>query len=346
MLNYILRRLLLIIPTFFGITFICFVIINFAPGSPIEQKLREIRFGGFGAAESMAGGAGAGDAGMSSNEEVIEALKKQYGFDKPWYHRYWIWLVNIFRLDFGESFTYQQPVIKVIASKLPVSIQFGLSSFFLTYLVCLILGVAKAVRMNTPFDTISTFVLFIMYSIPPLILGLLLITFFATDNFFPLFPIGGLVSNDYEYLSFWEKVWDRIYHFVLPLICYMIGSFTALTLLVRNSMLEVIHQDYIRAATAKGLSEKVIYYKHALRNALIPVATGVGSFLGIFLEGSLIIETVFNLDGIGLLGYKSVLSRDYNVMMAMIFISSLVMLLGRLISDLTYILVDPRIDFS
>ena len=349
MFRYILRRLLLILPTFFGITFICFIIINLAPGSPIEQKLQQMRFGGVGGGDGASVGneiGGGGESRSSVTEEVIESLKKQYGFDKPWYERYWIWLKNLSRFDFGESFTYQEPVSTVIASKLPVSIQFGLSSFFLTYFVCIILGVAKAVKVNSGFDAISTFVLFIMYSIPPLILGILLITFFASETFFPIFPIGGLVSDDYEYLSFWGKVWDRCYHFVLPLICYMVGSFTSLTLLVRNSMLEVIHQDYIRTAKAKGLSEKWVYYKHALRNALIPVATGVGSFLGIFFEGSLIIETVFNLDGIGLLGYNSVLSRDYNVMMAMIFISSLVMLLGRLVSDLTYVLVDPRIDFS
>lgn len=320
----------------------CFLIINLAPGGPVEQKLQQIRFGSGG--ENTSGEAGPRTTGV--NEEVIEALKKQYGFDKPVIERYWIWLKNISRLDFGESFTYGEPVIDVIVSKFPVSLQFGLMSLFLTYLICIPLGVKKALTAGQTFDRVSGIILYFTYSIPQLVLGLLLIVFFAGSSYFSWFPIGGLYSDNYSDLSFFAKIADRAHHFVLPLICYMIGGFTELTLLTRNSMLDIIKSDYIRTARAKGLHERVVVFKHALRNALIPVATGLGGFLGVFLTGSLIVETIFNLDGIGLLSYSSILSRDYNVVMGMIFLSSTALMLGNLISDLIYVLVDPRIDFK
>lgn len=333
------------IPTFFGVTLVCFVIINLAPGGPVEQKLQAIRFGGdMGGAGGGSSGSGPQNTGVS--KEVIDALKKQYGFDKPLHTRYLIWLKNIFALDFGESFVYQEPVIDVIKRKFPVSLQFGLMSLFLTYLISIPLGVARAVRAGSRFDQSVGVALNIAYSLPPLVLGLLLIVFFAGSNYFDWFPIGGLYSDNYEDLSFWGKVLDRAHHFVLPGICYMIGSFTQLTLLTRNSLLEVIKQDYIRTARAKGVREHWVIYKHALRNSLIPVATGLGGIFGVFLAGSLIIETLFNLDGIGLLSYQSILSRDYNVVMAMIFLTSVVLMMGRLFSDIIYVLVDPRIDFK
>lgn len=325
----------MMIPTLIGITIISFVVINLAPGGPIEQKVQELRFGG---------GSRMGDVGIS--EEVLEALKQQYGFDKPLHVRYFIWLKNIVTLNFGESFVYEEPVISVIASKFPVSLQFGIFSLLLTYLVCIPLGVAKAVKNNTPFDSISSFILFVLYSVPPLMLGVLLIVYFAGGSYFSWFPIEGAYSSNYESLSFGEKILDRIHHFILPLICYMVNSFTVLTFLMKNSLLEEIRLDYVRTARAKGLSEKIVVYKHALRNALIPVVTGLGSFFGVFLAGSLIIEKIFTLDGIGLLGFKSTLARDYNVIMALIFISSVVSLIGRLVSDLLYVAVDPRIDFE
>lgn len=342
MFVYLIRRLLLMIPTFLGITVVTFVLINLAPGSPIEQKLQQIRFGAASGGGSGGGMSGRGDT--SVNEEVIEALKKQYGFDKPIHVRYWIWLKNLSRLDFGESFTYQEPVIDVIASKLPVSMQFGITSLIMTYLVCIPLGVRKAIKAGTSFDRASTFILNLTYSIPPLVLGIFLIVVFAGKlNWFPL---GGIQSDDYESMTLLSRIWDRVHHFILPLICYMIGGFTELSLLMRNSMLDVIKSDYVRTARAKGLSENVVNFKHALRNALIPVATGLGAFLGAFLAGSLIIEQMFNLDGIGLLGYQSVLSRDYNVIMGLTFISSLVLMVGRMFSDVIYVLIDPRIDFK
>ncbi len=335
MFVYILRRLLLAIPTFLGITLVTFLIINAAPGGPIEQNLQQIRMGG-------------GDGGKSTqvSQEILDDLAKQYGFDKPVHVRYMIWLKNITRLDFGDSFSYQEPAIDVITSKFPVSLSFGLASLILTYLVCIPLGVTKAIKAGSLFDKISGFMLYITYSIPPLVLGIFLIVWFAGGSYFDWFPIGGIKSDNYDDLSTMAKIGDRAYHFVLPLTCYMIGNFTELSMLVRNTMLDVIKSDYIRTARAKGLSDRLVYYKHALRNAMIPVATGLGGFLRVFLAGSLIIETIFNLDGIGLLGYSSVLSRDYNVIMGLTFISAMMLLVGNILSDIIYVLVDPRIDFK
>ncbi len=345
MFEYVLRRLLLVIPTLFGITLIVFIIINLAPGSPIEQKLQQMRFGG-GAGASGVNNLGGSSGQQGVSNEVIEALKKQYGFDKPMHERYILWLKNLCRLDFGDSFTYEEPVIDVIVSKFPVSIQFGVASFILTYLVCIPLGVWKAVKKGSAFDLLSSFVLFVFYSIPSFMLGILLIVYFAGGSFYDWFPIGGLKSDNYSELTFAGQIWDRLLHFVLPLLCYMIGSFTTLTMLMRNSLIEEISKDYVRTARAKGLDEKTVYLKHALRNAMIPIATGIGSFLSVFFAGSLLLETIFQLDGIGLLSYKSVLSRDYNVIMGLIFIQSVLFLAGNIISDLMYVVVDPRIDFK
>jgi microcin C transport system permease protein len=339
MLAYLIRRLLLMIPTIFGITIIVFIIINLAPGSPVEQRLQEMRFGGGIDSTSVHG-----DVGVS--EEVLEALKAQYGFDKPILTRYGIWLKNLATLDFGNSFTYEEPVLEVIKSKLPVSMQFGITSFFLSYLICIPLGLMMAVRYNSTFDAASSFLLFIFYSIPPFMLGILLIVFLGGGSFLDVFPIGGLHSEAYEELSFFGKVWDRAYHAALPLTCYVIGSFTTLTLLTKNSVLDEIQKDYVRTARAKGVHDKLIYMKHALRNALIPVITGFGSIMTVFFAGALLLEQIFNLDGIGLLGYSSILSRDYNVLMGLVFIQSVLFLLGNLLSDILYVLVDPRIDFS
>lgn len=341
MIVYLIRRFLLMIPTFIGITLVSFFIINLAPGSPIEQRIQAIRFGG---GDGASGGRSQIQSGL--NEQVLEDLKKQYGFDKPVHERYVIWLKNLSRLDFGQSFTYEEPVIDVITSKFPVSLQFGIASLLLTYLICIPLGIAKARRAGGFFDWLSGLVLYIAYSIPPLVLGIFLIVFFAGGRYFEWFPIGQLYSDDYDSLTTWGKVVDRAHHFVLPLICYVIGGFTELSMLMRNSMLDVVKQDYVRTARAKGLSERWVIYKHALRNALIPVATGLGGFFRVFLAGSLIVETIFQLDGIGLLSYKSILARDYNVIMGLIFLSSLFLMLGRLFSDIVYVLIDPRIDFK
>lgn len=341
MFNYILRRFMLMIPTLIGITVVVFAIINLAPGSPVEQRIQQLRFGG-------AGGAGGGEGGRDTvvSQAVVDALNKQYGFDKPVHVRYLIWLKNLSTLDFGESFTYEEPVRDVIFSKFPVSLQFGIASLFLSYLICIPLGVFKAIKHGTAFDLASSFVLFAMYSIPGFMLAILLIVYFAGGSFFEWFPIGELHSDFYYEKNLWGKFTERLHHFVLPLICYMVGSFTVLTMLMKNSLLEEIKKDYIRTARAKGLNEKVVYLKHALRNALIPIVTGLGNFLTIFFAGSILLETIFSLDGIGLLSYRSLLERDYNVIMGLIFIQSFLMLLGNLLSDIAYVIVDPRIDFT
>jgi len=342
--TYILKRLLIMIPTLIGITIVTFVIINLAPGSPIEQKIQQMKFGGMGR-ESNAGNTGT-DKSSGVSEEVILALKKQYGFDKPLYMRYLIWLKNISRLDFGESFTYEEPVLNVITSKFPVSLQFGIISLFLSYIVSIIFGVMKAVKNGSNFDHVTSFFLIALYSIPGFMLAILLIVYFAGGSFYSWFPIGELYSDNYYDLSLWGKIVDRVHHFILPLVCYMIGSFTVLTMLMKNSLLDEIKKDYIRTARAKGLSEKTIYLKHALRNALIPIVTGIGGFLAVFFAGSLLLESIFQLDGIGLLSFKSILQRDYNVIMGILFIQSVLLLIGNLLSDIVYILVDPRINFE
>jgi microcin C transport system permease protein len=330
------------IPTLIGVTIVTFAIINLAPGSPIEQKIQQMKFGNMGNNNVSSGESKS--SGVS--EEVIEALKKQYGFDKPVHIRYFIWLKNISRLDFGESFTYEEPVLDVIMSKFPVSLQFGIVSLIMSYLVCVLLGVLKAVKHNTIFDYVTSFLLFVVYSIPGFMLAILLIVYFAGGSFFNWFPMGELYSDNYFDLSTWGKIVDRVHHFILPLICYMIGSFTVLTMLMKNSLLDEIKKDYIRTARAKGVPEKTVYLKHALRNALIPIVTGIGGFLSVFFAGSLLLESIFQLDGMGLLGYKSILQRDYNVIMGLIFIQSVLLLLGNLISDIAYVAVDPRIDFE
>lgn len=336
MLRYLLRRLILIIPTLFGITVVVFIIINLAPGGPIEQKIQQIQF---------AGGTSTSER-TAVSEEVIEALKKQYGFDKPMYVRYGIWLKNLATLDFGDSFSYEEPVIDVISSKFPVSIQFGVLSFILAYLISIPLGVIKAVKNGTEFDWITSFILLIFYSIPPFMLAILMIVYLSGGSFLNIFPIGGLFSDGYSDMSLWGKILDRTHHFILPLTCYVIGSFTTLTLLMKNSLLEEISKDYVRTARSKGLDEKAVVMKHALRNAMIPIATGFGSFIGVFFAGSLLIEKIFQLDGIGLLSFKSTMDRDYNVIMGLIFIQSVLFLVGNIISDIMYVLIDPRIDFN
>lgn len=334
MFKYVLQRLMWMLPTLFGITVVCFAVINLAPGSPVEQELSRLRFGG-------AGGAAGG-----VSEEVIEAIKKQYGFDQPVHMRYLIWLKNIATLDFGESFKYRRDVTLVIADKLPVSLQFGIASLILIYLISIPLGIAKAVRHGSHFDLWSSVGLMVAYSIPPLILGILMRVLLAGQTALNILPLGELYSDNYMSLSLGGKIIDRVQHFIMPLTCYVAHGFTVLVFLMKNSLMEEISLDYIRTARAKGLADRAVIYKHALRNALIPILTGLGRFLTVFFAGSIIIEQVFNLDGMGLLSYNSILSRDYNVIMALIFMQSVLAMIGRLVSDVTYVWVDPRIDFK
>ena len=345
MLKYFFRRLAILIPTLIGVTIVVFAIINMAPGGPIEQRIQQMRFSGGDGSGAPSNATNRGSTQGVSNE-IMEALKKQYGFDKPVHERYFLWIKNIMNLNFGESFTYEEPVLEVIVSKFPVSLQFGIISLFLSYLISIPLGILKAIKHGSLFDVSSSFILFVFYSIPSFMLAILLIVTFSGGSFLEIFPIGGIQSEIFDELSGWEQFVDRVHHFTLPLVCYTIGSFTSLTILMKNSLIEEIKKDYIRTARAKGVSEKVVYMKHALRNALIPIVTGLGGFLSVFFAGSLLLETIFQLDGIGLLSYKSILSRDYNVIMGLVFIQSALFLLGNIISDFAYVLVDPRIDFT
>ena len=337
--KYILKRLILIIPTFLGITLACFIITITAPGGPIEQKLAQIRFSG-----EVAQNSDANNNPYGVPQEVVDHLKKQYGFDKPVPIQYLIWLKKALAFDFGDSFIHDEPVIHVILERVPVSLQFGIISFILTYLVCIFLGVKMAVHKDTNFDISASVILIILYSIPPLMLGILLKVFIAGQ--WNLFPIGDLYSDMYFEKNSWGRVLDRVHHFILPMICYMVGAFTILTQFMKNNFLEEIKKDYVKTAQAKGLPKKTVYYKHALRNALVPIATSFGNIFGLFLTGALIIEKIFNIQGIGLLAFDSAVARDYNVIMALIFIQSLIFLFGRIASDLMYVLIDPRIDFS
>lgn len=340
LVKYIFRRILIIFPTILGITLVFFVIINLAPGGPIERKIQQLKFG------HLVGGQESSQSKSIITTEALESLKKQYGFDKPLMSRYFLWLKNLAHFDFGESYTYGIPALEVITSRFPVSLQFGLTSFFLTYLISIPLGLFKAIKHKSFFDLSTSFVLFLAYSIPGFMLAIVLIVYFAGGNFFDIFPIGGLYSDQYESFSTWGKFYDRVQHFILPLICYIIGQFTVLTLIVKNSVLDEVKKDYIRTARAKGLAEKKVIFKHALKNALIPVVTGLGGFLTVFFSGSLLLEVIFQLDGIGLLSYKAVLERDYTVLMASTFLQTLLMLVGNLMSDIAYVLVDPRIDYK
>ena len=344
MFKYFIKRLLLIIPTLLGITLACFIITITAPGGPIEQKLAQLRFSGAAGSESSGGQGSSSTSDYGVPKEVVEALKKQYGFDKPIPVQYLIWLKNAVTLNFGESFIYEEPVTDLILERVPISLQFGVVSLILTYLICIILGVSMAVRKDSTFDLSSSVVLIVLYSTPPLMLGILLKVFAAGQ--WGWFPIGDLYSDMYFEKEFWGRVLDRIHHFILPMLCYMVGAFTVLTQFMKNNLLEEINKDYVKTARAKGLSEKVVIYKHALRNALVPIVTGIGNVFGIFLAGSLIIEKIFNINGIGLLAFDSAIARDYNVIMALIFIQSLIFIIGRIVSDFAYVLIDPRIDFS
>jgi microcin C transport system permease protein len=318
-----------------------FVIMHIVPGGPIEQAIMQLRMGG-----QMGEGGSSGDFISSTlTNDAIEQMREDYGFDKPILVRYGLWLWNLVRLDLGTSYAYGDPVWEVIRSRLPVSLYFGSISFLLTYLVCIPLGVMKAIKHKRPFDTISSVLVFIGYATPGFALGIMLLVLFGGGSFWDVFPLGGFVSDDFAYLPFWAKVWDLIHHTILPVICYMISSFATLTILMKNSLLDNLNQDYILTAFAKGLSTKAVVFKHALRNSLIPLATGFGHFISIILAGSFLIEKVFNIDGMGLLGYTSIIDRDYPVVLGILVISSVLSLLGNILSDVCYILIDPRIEF-
>jgi microcin C transport system permease protein len=343
MRTYFLKRLLLIFPTILGITIACFLIMQMVPGGPVEQALQKMKQASRGEA-----GAGTSVGRLQANmtQEELENIRKYYGFDKPVLVRYFNWLGKLIRLDLGTSYSYEKPVLNVITSRFPISLTFGLTSLFFTYLVCIPLGIKKALQHNRPFDNWSSILIFLGYSIPSFVLAIVLIVLFGGGSFWNIFPISGVVSDNFEELSLLAKIFDYMTHMFLPIICYMIGSFATLTLLMKNSLMEQLNQDYVRTALAKGLTYQQAVFRHGLRNALIPIATNIGMLIGVILSGSFLIETIFTIDGMGLLGYESIVNRDYPVALGLIVITSLLVLIGRIISDFCLVLVDPRIKFQ
>lgn len=337
MKSYILRRLLLMGPTLFGISLVCFLLTQFVPGGPVEQMISRV--------QAAAGDRGA-DASRAISPEELENIKRYYGFDKPVHLRYLEWLGKIVRLDMGRSFSYGVPAWDVIKAKFPISLFFGVTSFLLSYLICIPLGLYKALRHKSGIDTASSALLFAGYVVPGFALGVLLLTFFAGGQYFDWFPLSGIVSDDWEYLSAWGKVTDFLWHMTLPLICYMAGEFAFLTLLMKNALLEEMSKDYMRTALLQGMTFRQAVWKHALRNALIPLATRAGEIFTLMFAGALLIEKVFDIDGMGLLVFTSVENRDYNVVLGIILFSSFLAMLGRLFSDILYVWVDPRIRFK
>jgi len=341
MTGYFLRRFLLIIPTFIGITLAVFVIMHFVPGGPVERQILRFQM-------AAAGGEGgsAVRAGVEIPQEAIEEIRRYYGFDKPVHIRYANWLWNVVRLDLGNSYVYQDPVWEVIKARFPVSLTLGLTGFLLSYLVCVPLGVWKAVKHGSRFDFVSSVLVFLGYAAPGWALGTALLVLFGGGSFWNVFPLGGFRSDNWEYLTFSQKIVDQAEHMFLPVFCYMLGSFATLTILTKNSLLENMSQDYIRTAFAKGLHKNRVIFVHALRNSLIPIATGLGSVFSLILAGSFLIEKVFNIDGMGYLGYTSILQRDYPVALGILVVSSLLLLVGNIVSDMIYAVVDPRIRFK
>lgn len=346
MTAYFIRRFLLIIPTFLGITLITFFILQIVPGGPLERELLKLRMGSQGTGQEVGPRGGDVTTGIEIPESALQEMKKFYGFDKPIHIRYFTWLGNLITLDLGKSYVFAEPVWDVIISRFPVSMYFGTIAFLLTYLICVPLGVAKAVKNGSKFDFMSSVLVFMGYSTPGWAFGAIMLVLLGGGSFWDFFPLGGFRSEDWENLSAIGKILDQLHHTVLPVCSYMVGSFATLTILTKNSVIENLSQDYVRTAFAKGLSEKRVIFKHALRNSLIPIATGLGHFLSWLLMGSFLIEKVFNIQGMGLLGFKSIEQRDYPVTMGILVLSSFLMMLGNIISDILYATVDPRIRFK
>ena len=339
-----LRRLLLVVPTFLGITLVVFVLMHFVPGGPVERRLMQIR--NVVMAGEAGGGGGTGQLGVSLPQEAVEEIRRYYGFDQPVHVRYGRWLWNLVHLDLGNSYIYQIPVWDVIKSRFPISIALGLTGFLLSYLISIPLGVMKAVKHGSRLDVFSSVAVFLGYAVPGWALGTALLVLLGGGSYWSLFPLGGFRPYNWEFLSLGQKIIAQAHHMFLPVLCYMVASFATLTILTKNSLMENLSQDYVRTALAKGLDERRVIFVHALRNSLIPLATGLGHVFSVILAGSFLIERVFNIDGMGYLGYTSILQRDYPVALGIIVIGSLLMLLGNILSDVIYAFVDPRIRFK
>lgn len=363
MLNYILRRILMMIPTLFGIMVLNFVIVQAAPGGPVERMVAQLtsitqsdataRFSGGGS--DFAGKAAAATPGVNSmyrgarglDPEIIEQITKMYGFDKPPLERFWGMIGNYVRFDFGESFFRNERVVNLVLNTLPVTISLGLWTTLLVYLISIPLGIRKAVRDGSGFDLWTSWVIIIGYAIPGFLFAIVLIILFAGGNYLSWFPLKGLTSDNWAELGIWGKITDYLWHITLPVLAMVISGFASLTLLTKNCFLDEINKQYVLTARAKGLSEHQVLYGHVFRNAMLIVIAGFPSaLLRILFTSALLIEIIFSLNGLGLLGYEAVIGRDYPVMFGTLYIFTLIGLIFNLIGDLTYMLIDPRIDFD
>ena len=347
MAAYILKRLLLMVPTLFGVMLMTFVITQFVPGGPVEQMVSQLKHHGTTPGEASTGSEGLYRGASGLDEDRLNELRELYGFDKPAHERFISMMGNYLRFDFGTSYFHHQSVMELIIAKLPVSISIGMWTFFITYLTCIPLGISKAVRDGTAFDITTSTLILIGYAIPGFVLGIALLVLFGGGSFFDIFPLRGLVSDNWHELSWFNKILDYLWHMVLPITASVVGSFAMMTMLTKNSFLEEIRKQYVITARAKGLAERTVLYKHVFRNAMIPLITGFPSaFIAAFFTGSLLIETIFSLDGLGLLSYESVLKRDYPVVLGTLYLFTLLGLIAKLITDLLYVLIDPRIKFE
>jgi microcin C transport system permease protein len=367
MAAYIVRRLLLIIPVLFGIMLVNFVIVQVAPGGPVERMLAQLEGTDVGATARIAGSQGdfggsqqqgeaAGGQSAASSKyrgaqglhpDVIADIEAMFGFDKPPHERFFQMLWNYMRFDFGESFFRDQRVIDLVIDKMPVSISLGLWTTLLVYLISIPLGIAKAVRDGSRFDVWTSGLVIVGNAVPSFLFGILLIVLFAGGRYFDLFPLRGLTSPNWDELTWWRQILDYLWHIVLPVFSLVIGGFAALTLLTKNSFLDQINMQYVQTARAKGLTEGQVLYGHVFRNAMLIVIAGFpGAFVSILFTGALLVEVIFSLDGLGLLGFEAAINRDYPVMFATLYFFTLLGLLMRLIGDLMYVIVDPRIDFD
>ena len=365
MLAYIVRRLALMIPTLLGIMIINFAIVQLAPGGPIEQIIAEVtgtdagttgRIGG-GGSEVSGGGAAASAAASTADSgyrgaqgldpEFIKDLERQFGFDKPLHERFLKMMGNFLVFDFGTSFFRDETVIDLVLSKMPVSISLGLWTTLIVYLVCIPLGIRKAVMDGTRFDVWTTTILTIGFAIPSFVLAIMLIVLFSGGSFFDIFPLRGLTSENFDELSAFGQALDYLWHLVLPITALVLGGFLSLTMLTKNSYLDQINMLYVQTARAKGLTERRVMYGHVFRNAMLIVIAGFPSaFIGILFTGAMLIEIIFSLDGLGLLGFEAAIKRDYPIMFATVYFFTLLGLVMNLVGDLMYTIIDPRIDFE
>jgi microcin C transport system permease protein len=366
MLAYIVRRLLLIVPTLLGIMVINFVVIQTAPGGPVEQLIQQLTEGGAADVTARVSGTGTGDlaggpeartgggdvtsryrGARGLDPEFVKEIERMYGFDKPMHERFFQMMWQYLRFDFGTSYFRDQTVVDLVLDKMPVSISIGLWTTLLTYLISIPLGIRKAVRDGSRFDIWTSGVIIVGNAIPGFLFAILLIVLFAGGSFFDWFPLRGLVSDNWEQLSWPARILDYFWHLTLPLLSLVIGAFAGLTMLTKNSFLEEINKQYVMTARAKGLTERRVLYGHVFRNAMLIVIAGFpGAFVGILFTGALMIEIIFSLDGLGLLGFEAALKRDYPVMFASLYFFGLLGLVMQLISDMMYVAIDPRIDFE